>query len=31
MQIKFDSENEINEKITDPRDICNIIEGEEIP
>lgn len=31
MQIKFDSENEINEKITDPRDVCNIIEGEEIP
>ena len=31
MLVKFNSENEVNEKITDPRDVCNIIEGQEIP
>jgi len=31
MLLKYDKDNEINEKITDPRDVVNVIEGEDIP
>ena len=31
MLLKYDDKNEVNEKITDPRDVVNVIENEELP
>ena len=31
MLVKYDDKNEVNEKITDPRDVVNVIENEELP